>query len=82
MSIGRRFWNWVDDRQIVRRSVLLFTLAMTYLAFYKGYEFAVLRPPLFDGVGTSLIIAAFTAPVAFLQKAAFDAYLNNKGKAE
>lgn len=80
--IGRRFWNWVDDRQIVRRSVLYFTLVMTYLAFYKGYEFAMLLPARFDGTSTALIIAAFTAPVAFLQRSAFDAYIGTKGKPE
>lgn len=78
----KSFWNFVDSRQIVRRLVLLFTLVMTYVAFYKGYEFAILMPPRFDGTGTALVIAAFTAPVAFLQKSAFDAYLTNKGKPE
>lgn len=76
------FWDFVDNRQIVRRLVLLFTLVMTYIAFYKGYEFAILLPPRFDGTSTALIIAAFTAPVAYLQKAAFETYLSNKGKIE
>ena len=80
--ITKRFWVWVDDRQIVRRLVLFFTLAMTYLAFYKSYEFAMLLPPRFDGLGTAAVIAAFTAPVAFLQKSAFAAYLDAKGTPE
>jgi|LakMenEpi03Aug12_release.lakeMendotaPanAssembly.Ray.scaffolds.fasta_scaffold392009_1 hypothetical protein len=73
------FWDWVDNRQIVRRLVLFFTLVMTYLAFSRGYDFAVLIPPRFDGVGTAAVIAAFTAPIAYLQKAAFDSYLVSKG---
>jgi hypothetical protein len=74
------FWEWVDKRQIVRRGVLLFTLVMTYLAFKLGYDFALVSR--FDGVGTAAVIAAFTAPVAYLQKSALDSYLANKWKPE
>jgi len=80
--IWRKLWNLIDDRQIVRRSVLGFTLFMTYIAFYRAYEFAMLMPPRFDGTGTALVIAAFTAPVAYLQKAAFEAYLTVRTKIE
>jgi hypothetical protein len=76
--ISKRFWDWIDTRQIVRRLVLGFTLFMTYIAFYKGYEFAMLLPPRFDGTSTALIIAAFTAPVAYLQKSALTDYLANR----
>jgi hypothetical protein len=53
---------------------------MTYLAFRLGYDFALVSR--FDGVGTAAVIAAFTAPVAYLQKSALDSYLANKGKPE
>ena len=79
--ISRRFWNWVDDRKIVRRSTLYFTLAMTAVAVFKGFDFAVISK--FDGSGTAAIILAFTAPAAYLQKAVLDNYFNmNKGTPE
>ena len=60
---AKRFWDFVDSRQIVRRSVLLFTLVMTVVAVTKGFEFALVSE--FDGIGTAAVIAAFTAPVAY-----------------
>lgn len=72
----RRFWDWVDERSIVRRSVLAWTMFLTGAAGYYGWEFAHFSK--FDGSGTALIIAAFTAPVTILQKAALDAYLKAK----
>ena len=51
-------------------------------ARYGGLEFAMLLPPRFDGLGTAAVIAAFTAPVAFLQKSAFAAYLDARGTPE
>lgn len=80
--IVRKIMNFIDDRQVIRRLVLGFTMYMTYIAFYRAYEFAMLLPPRFDGTGTALVIAAFTAPVAFLQKSAFTAYLDAKEKPE
>ena len=73
---SKRFWDWVDTRQIIRRIVVIFTLVMSVVAVLKGFDFAMVSK--FDGLGTAAIITAFTAPVAYLQKAAFDAYLSTK----
>lgn len=78
-TITSRFWDWIDERMIVRRSVLLFTLGMTAAAGYYGWQFATVSR--FDGAGTALVIAAFTAPVTVLQKAAFEAYVRVREKA-
>lgn len=68
---------WMENKIGVRRSVVLFvTLWMTYRAFdwaaaYAGDLMAV-------DAGAALIIAAVTAPITYLQKVVFDAYLEAK----
>lgn len=68
----KRFWDWVDSRAIVRRSVLAFTLWMTWLVTRDAWIFA--HSSTFDGMGTAAIVAAITAPVAALQGFAFSTY--------
>lgn len=68
---------WMENRLGLRRSVVLFvTLWMTYRAFswaalYAGGLATV-------DAGAALIIAAVTAPITYLQKVVFDAYLEAK----
>lgn len=78
--ITRRFWNWVDDRQIVRRCVIWVTIYMTWEAGVHGWAFA--KVSTFDGIGTAAVIASITAPLAVLQKSAFEAYMSLKPKSE
>lgn len=73
-----KFWDWVDNRAIVRRVVLFFTLWMTASVTYSAWLFAYAST--FDGVGTAAVIVAITAPTAALQTYAFRDYI--KGKAE
>lgn len=73
-----QFWDWVDNRTIVRRIVLFFTLWMTASVTYSAWLFAYASH--FDGTGTAAIIVAITAPTAALQAFAFKDYI--KGKAE
>jgi hypothetical protein len=74
----KRFWDWVDERAVVRRIVLAFTLFMTADAVYQAWLFS--RVSTFDGLGTAAVIAAVTAPVAALQKFAFDTYAKGREK--
>lgn len=67
-----RFWDWVDERQIVRRSVLYYIMFLAGAAGYYGWEFAHYSK--LDGMGTSLVIAAFTAPATILVKAVIEEY--------
>lgn len=75
-------WNWIDERAIVRRSVLYFTLFMTFWMSYSSWEFAVTALALkYDGMSIAAIIAAVMVPTAALQKFAFDVYgLSRKDK--
>lgn len=66
-----------ERRLAIRRSVVLFvTLWMTYRAF----DWAATYATGLDAVdaGAALIIAAVTAPITYLQKVVFDAYLSAK----
>ena len=73
-----RFWDWVDNRTVVRRIVLGCTIYMTFEAVHQAWVFSKIST--FDGLGTAAVIAAVTAPVAALQKYAFDTYA--KGRTE
>jgi hypothetical protein len=71
--MAMKFWDWVDDRLIVRRIVLFITLWMTWFAFHWSAEFAlvVLDKP---GLEAAAIIAAVTAPISVLQGYVFKVY--------
>lgn len=66
------FLDFIDSRQIVRRSVLIFTLYMTFWVTRKAMMFAQVST--FDGVGTAAVIAAIMTPTAALQAFAFNSY--------
>jgi hypothetical protein len=70
--------DFIDDRAVVRRGVLGFTLYLTWLATHQAWLFAATST--FDGVGTAAIIAAVMAPVAGLQGFAFSAYSTGRQK--
>lgn len=59
------FWDWVDQRQIVRRTVLAITVYMTYEAFTWAAHFAEVTDK--TGAEVGLIIAAVTGPISLLQ---------------
>jgi hypothetical protein len=67
-----RFWDWVDQRSIVRRIVLFLTVWMTWRAFQWAAVFAASTPK--SGMEVAAIIAAVTAPITYLQSAAFKTY--------
>ena len=69
---GTNFWDWVDNRTVFRRLIIVFTLYMTWDATYHAWMFS--EQSKFDGIGTAAVIAAVLVPVSALQKFAFDLY--------
>lgn len=66
-----------ERKLAIRRSIVLFvTLWMTY----KAFDWAAVYAGSLDTVDASaaLIIAAVTAPITYLQKVVFDAYIAAK----
>lgn len=71
-----RFWDWIDDRAVVRRLVLFTTLWMTYEITIQAWTFA--KASTFDGLGTAAVVGAVTAPFAALQGWVFTVYAKGK----
>lgn len=65
MSKLTEFWDFVDNRSVVRRSVLGVTVWMSWLSFEWATIFATETTK--SGAEVGLIIAAVTGPVAALQ---------------
>ncbi len=65
LSALTSFWDWVDDRAVVRRVVLFITVYMSYASFMWAARFAETTDK--TGAEVGLIIAAVTGPVAALQ---------------
>lgn len=76
-EVGSHFWDWVDRRTVFRRSIVIFSLFLTYDAFLKCIAFA--ETSKLDGIGIAAIIAAVLVPVGAVQKFAFDLYNNARG---
>ena len=73
----------VEDRLAIRRSVVLFvTLWMSWRAFTWAAEFAhsvIVHNAGSDGaLSAAALVAAVTAPIAYLQKSVFSAYIESK----
>jgi hypothetical protein len=65
MSKITEFWDFIDNRSMVRRSVLFVTVYMSWLSFQWAMVFATETAK--SGAEVGLIIAAVTGPVAALQ---------------
>ena len=76
ISALEAFQDWIDSRAVIRRTVLFFTLFMTYYGVATAWKFASASP--FDGVGTAAVIAAVLAPIAALQGIAFQNYTGSR----
>jgi len=70
--------DFIDNRAVVRRLVLAFTLYMTWYGVHKAWIFA--GTSTFDGLGTAAVIAAVLAPIAALQGFAFQSYTRSKAE--
>ena len=73
----------VEEKLAIRRTAVLFiTVGMTWRAFTWAGEYA--REVLLHAGGTegivaaAALVAAVTAPIAYLQKAVFSAYIDSK----
>lgn len=65
MKYLKDFLDFIDNRSIVRRSILFVTLYMSWLSFEWAMIFATETAK--TGAEVGLIIAAVTGPVAALQ---------------
>lgn len=68
--------NFIDNRVIVRRVVLFFTLYLTWECYRWASEFATYTTR--TGLDVAAIVAAVTAPVSALQGWAFKVYSDTK----
>lgn len=69
---ANKFWDWIDTRAIVRRTILFSTFWMTWEAFQWAAEFAETTTK--SGMEVAAIVAAVTAPIAALQGYVFKIY--------
>ena len=77
MSIPDTIVLW-EKKLAIRRTVVLFvTLWMTYRAFDWATAYAIAGMGK-NGFEAAAIIAAVTAPITYLQKVVFDAYISSK----
>jgi len=68
----------LERRLAVRRTAILFgTFWLTYKAFDWAAHYALSGMET-NGMEAAAIIAAVTAPITYLQKAIFDAYVKGK----
>jgi hypothetical protein len=74
-----KFWDWIDERAIIRRVVLFVTLWMTWRSFTWAAEFANSMPDK-SGMDMAAIIAAVTAPITYLQASVFNTYSAGRKK--
>ena len=72
------FWDWIDDRSIIRRLSFGITIWMTYQSFQWATEFASTTTK--DGAEVGLIIAAVTGPIAALQAFVTSTYSISRDK--
>lgn len=76
-TAGTHFWDWVDNRAVAHRIVLLISIWLTVTETWHAWEFAQMSK--FDGQGTALIIAAVLVPLMAFQKFAFEMYSKKRG---
>lgn len=73
----RRFWDWVDDRDIDKHAVSLAILYGTMTILKWAMAFADTHPDK-SGVEIAAIIAAVSAPYMALQTAALSFYFKSR----
>lgn len=69
--------EWERKLAIRRTTVLFVTLWMTYRAFEWAAHYATTTSET-SGLEAAAIIAAVTAPISYLQKTVFEAYISSK----
>lgn len=71
-AIGSLAWDWVDNRQVIRRAAFLWILWLTGKVMNWTLEYAWYSNQ--DGAHIAAVIAAIWAPLAALQGAIFRFY--------
>ena len=74
--LSNRFWDWVDNRAIIRRIVLFVTLWMSWASFTWAAAFA--QATKLAGLEAAAIIAAVLTPISALQGFVFKVYVEGK----
>lgn len=75
------FVDWENKLALRRSAVLFITLWMTWRSFAWAAQYAsqvALSGSNEGAVAAAAMIAAVTAPIAYLQKAVFSAYIESK----
>lgn len=78
MSVLSSILEWERKLAMRRTTVLFVTLWMTYRAFDWAAHYALTTSDT-NGFEAAAIIAAVTAPISYLQKTVFEAYISSKG---
>lgn len=77
MSVLSSILEWERKLALRRTTVLFVTLWMTYRAFEWAAHYATTTSET-SGLEAAAIIAAVTAPISYLQKTVFEAYISSK----
>ena len=70
-------WDWIENRQLIRRIMTLGTFAMTMWVIGWAMYFAMTSPR--TGAEVAMIIGAIMVPVNALQGYLFGAYSTGRG---
>lgn len=73
-----RFWDWVDARAIIRRTVLFVVLWMTWRVTEWSFSFAFDAMNAGKGMEVAAMLAAVTMPFAALQAFVFKWYSDSR----
>ncbi len=71
-----RFWDFVDNRQVVRRLVLVVAVHLTYVCTYWAMHFAETSTR--TGIDFAALVAAVTAPATAFAAFVFKVYIDGK----
>lgn len=73
-----RILAWLERKNFVsvHAFMLYATIWLTWESFLRMTAYATASK--LDGTGTALVIAAITAPIAYLQKAVFEIYSESR----
>ena len=74
---SKRLWDWVDQRYIVRRILLLATFWLCAHSYFWAIAFASATTK--TGAEVGLIIAAVTAPISLLMGQIAKLYNDGRG---
>lgn len=74
--IATSFWDWIDNRVIVRRLMLLWCAVMTHELMRWSMDYALTSD--LDGGEIAMVIAAVNVPLAAFQASVFKMYSDQR----